>query len=178
MIVPRISQFIKYIFNKCLLHFHGEKVYYSNMSESRRRITGTEMEWSPWIRHEPDSELVPCPNSLPDQLLRTCLSDQIIRDPKSGMTTNGSRIYQDLSSFIEYATPEDTSYWSTVTNELAGQWIVLDTLERHRNFVRIIHRSRHVTNVLLYQLLVQTNTLTAFAEQVVREHVLLIDYHI
>lgn len=102
------------------------------MSEQRRRITGTEMEWSPWIRHTPGGPLEPCPNSLPDQLLRDHLSDRLIRDTRSGMTTNGSRIYQDLSSFIEYATPEDTSYWSTVANELAGERIVLDTLERGR----------------------------------------------
>ncbi len=100
------------------------------MTERKRRITGTEMEWSPWIRQTPDTPLVPCPEGLPNMLLQHHLSDKIIRDPRSGMSTNGARIYQDLGRFVEYATPEDTSYWSTVANEIAGERVVLDMLER------------------------------------------------
>jgi proteasome accessory factor A len=102
------------------------------MSERRARITGTEMEWAVWIRQHPEDEFAPCPPGLPNMLLLRSLTDRILRDRVSGMTTNGSRIYEDLSRFIEYATPEDTSYWSTVTNELAGEQIVIDTLERAR----------------------------------------------
>jgi proteasome accessory factor A len=107
------------------------------MSEHRARITGSEMEWAVWIRQHPEGEFVPCPPGLPNALLLRSLTDRVLRDRVSGMTTNGSRMYEDLSCFIEYATPEDTSYWSTVTNELAGEQIVIDMLERARQQGRI-----------------------------------------
>ena len=46
--------------------------------------------------------------------------------------SNGSRIYADVGSHIEYCTPEDVSIEGTVANEIAGEKIVLDGLKSAR----------------------------------------------
>jgi len=47
-----------------------------------------------------------------------------------GFYSNGSRIYEDVGSHIEYCTPEDDSIEGTVANEIAGERIILDGLKR------------------------------------------------
>ncbi len=43
--------------------------------------------------------------------------------------SNGSRMYIDSGDQLEYCTPEETSFWGTVKNELAGEAICRDTYD-------------------------------------------------
>lgn len=104
------------------------------MKALEQRITGTEMEYSVWIRRSEDDKLATIEDDrIIDTILNTHLPNDIKRIPNNGMTSNGSRIYRDLSRFIEYATPEDTSFKSTVANEIAGERVVLGALDNAVN---------------------------------------------
>ncbi|RYX78974.1 hypothetical protein EON76_04665 [bacterium] len=100
------------------------------MESLEQRVTGTEMEYSIWARRSPDARLEPLANNSSLQtILKTCLPNEIKTAGESGMTSNGSRIYVDLGRFIEYATPEDISFEGTVANEIAGERIVVSTMD-------------------------------------------------
>lgn len=100
------------------------------MESLEQRVTGTEMEYSIWARQSPDARLEPlADNTSLRAILKKCLPDEIKTAGDSGMASNGSRIYVDLGRFIEYATPEDTSFEGTVANEIAGERIVVGTMD-------------------------------------------------
>ena len=100
------------------------------MKALEQRITGTEMEYPVMAQRTEDGTLQKVEyRHVYEKLLREHLPDELVRYPESGMMSNGSRLYVDLESFLEYATPEDTSFKGTVANEIAGERIVLSILD-------------------------------------------------
>ena len=95
------------------------------MNQELSRISGTEMEWgimaksnpqdSTWGTFDPRKDHL---NFLPSGLYGI-----------ASYLSNGGRYYIDHGQHIEYCTPEDSSYRKTVTNELAGERILLHTLD-------------------------------------------------
>ncbi len=95
------------------------------MNQELPRITGTEMEWgivtktspqdSSWEMFDPRKEIL---DKLPDDLYGLF-----------SFLSNGARYYIDYGAHMEYCTPEDSSYRSTVINEIAGERILLHTLD-------------------------------------------------
>lgn len=107
------------------------------MSEVLPRITGTEMEWPIFIKlpHDPDYRRFD--GKRAEAVIKKYCPPGIAR--VSSMLSNGARYYLDPGGyFLEYATPEDTSFWGTVTNEIAGERLVYSSLARaQRN--RLFH---------------------------------------
>lgn len=100
------------------------------MKALEQRITGTEMEYPVMIQQTPEDTIGKVDEAhVLNRLIADHLPDDLIRYHHSGMTSNGSRLYVDLTSFMEYATPEDTSFKGTVANEIAGERIVLSILD-------------------------------------------------
>ena len=98
------------------------------MTEIRPRIVGTEMEW-PAIERKvgsPEQQF-----SGTSELTNTYLHPDLTAVGWGNMLSNGGRYYLDVGSHLEYATPEDTSFISAVTGELAGERIVMDGLMRY-----------------------------------------------
>jgi hypothetical protein len=93
------------------------------------RITGTEMEWAIWKNEgAADSNLlVPLGNM--GNLVTRHLPENVWSTGVIGFLSNGARYYRDFGEHVEYATPEDTSFWGTVTNEIAGEQIVRASLQ-------------------------------------------------
>lgn len=103
------------------------------MRKLEQRVTGTEMEWSVLVAGSENEPLAPVSEHLNRLVLRDYLPEGLSTVPSQGMATNGSRIYIDLKTFFEYATPEDTSFSSTVANEIAGERIVQSVFENAKS---------------------------------------------
>ena len=101
------------------------------MSRIEQRITGIENEWSIVYPDADARTLVPLATETIDDMIEACLPPYLIKaNSGGGMLSNGGRIYKDMSYFIEYATPEDTSFDGTIANELASERIILDMMAR------------------------------------------------
>lgn len=95
------------------------------MSQELSRITGTEMEWgivSKTNAQDSSWEIFDPLNYHLDYLPRGLYN-------LKSFLSNGGRYYIDYGEHIEYCTPEDSSYWNTVINEIAGERILLYTLD-------------------------------------------------
>lgn len=100
------------------------------MSETRPRITGTEMEWPVMVKNHREKFFSQATRSQIDAVYDR-LDPGIKR--VNTMLTNGARLYTDVGEHPEYATPEDTSLWGTVANEIAGENIFYDALSAARD---------------------------------------------
>ncbi|HCH34263.1 MAG: hypothetical protein UY35_C0006G0028 [Candidatus Saccharibacteria bacterium GW2011_GWC2_48_9] len=99
------------------------------MPEIQPRVVASEMEWqiTATLKDSPPSQLQL--ESAP-QFFDNSLHPDIVRSGE--MLSNGARYYQDVGSHLEYATPEDTRFEEgVVTNELASELFVIDSLARH-----------------------------------------------
>jgi proteasome accessory factor A len=94
------------------------------MSELPKRITGLEMEWSVFNHDAPADDIT----SIVTKRVMRYHADPAIRSStmngSNGFLGNGSRLYVDVGSHPEYATPEDTSFLGTAANEIAGERIL------------------------------------------------------
>lgn len=102
------------------------------------RITGTELETCILLRDAKfthghiDNETARriLDGGLPNYLGRAPLFSTTAIPPNGYFVTNGSRIYPDVGH-IEYATPEDDSFWGTAANEIAQETVLCDTLDTY-----------------------------------------------
>lgn len=99
------------------------------------RITGTEFETCIGLVRSDGSFKFPLEREpysmleyLPDYLGRLKSSSG---SSSNHFLTNGARIYVDVGNHIEYATPEDSSLWGTVANELALETVLSDTIKAY-----------------------------------------------
>ena len=100
------------------------------MSELKPRITGTEMEWG-LLLSDDDRVFKEPTNELAEILQKDFPADiQRVKGPTGFVLGNGSRLYIDIGPHFEYATPEDTSFWGTVANEIAGEHIMTRMLTK------------------------------------------------
>lgn len=100
------------------------------MSELLPRITGTEMEWSLRVQSNPDEPFRRAEDTLALNLINRFHDERIFR--VQSWLSNGARFYKDVGDHLEYSTPEDTSFWGTVTNEIAGERLLYEALHRER----------------------------------------------
>ncbi len=98
------------------------------------RIMGTEMEWGLLVQYASQKDFVSMPDLGP-----------VIDKNRNGpgdlnrigdFLSNGSRFYPDVGH-LEYATPEDSSIEGTVANEIAGERVVLQSLEEAKDRGRV-----------------------------------------
>lgn len=90
------------------------------------RITGTETEWGLLICQGADPKAPLAAESL--RAFYDYLPDDLAR--VGNFLSNGSKLHVDVGSHLEYATPEDDSIMGTLANELAGEEIVYQLLQR------------------------------------------------
>ena len=96
------------------------------MSELRPRIVASEMEWQ--VAEKPYGEPLR-QFSEGFEVAGNYIHPGVQKG--SSMLSNGSRYYNDID-YLEYATPEDTRLIEgVVTNELAGELFVIDSLTRY-----------------------------------------------
>ena len=102
------------------------------MSQIKDRIIGTEMEYGIMVSNPRNPTLIQVANSDFSPYVAQCIKDLGIA--KSGSSHNyflgnGARLYGDVRERREYATPEDTSLFGTVANEIIGEMIVQKSAE-------------------------------------------------
>jgi proteasome accessory factor A len=116
---------------KIFLNFLFSYKLMPTMAELAPRITGTEMEWGLVLSERGNIYNNPALRYL--DILDDHLPPELAKvksGPGNGYyTANGSRIYVDVGDHIEYATPEDTSFWGTVANEIASETILTTMLD-------------------------------------------------
>ncbi len=98
------------------------------MVEIGPRIVGTEMEWPVSVRLVGSAEFRPFVgvSSMFENLppgLRSVGASQ--GNKTNTMLGNGARYYLDAGNWVEYATPENTSFAGCVEDELAGEYVVM-----------------------------------------------------
>jgi hypothetical protein len=102
----------------------------SEMPEPFQQIYGTEMEWPMSVRTtDSDRFYQLSADSIYGSLLSGYLPDGLVT--LTNFLSNGARYYKDVGGKVEYATPEDTSNMGVVISELAGEWIVAESLRRY-----------------------------------------------
>lgn len=92
------------------------------------RITGTEMEY-PVVVRDFDGEGRPISH---EEVRRSLDIRPYGLVHISDFMSNGARFYPDTGDRPEYATPEDATVEGTLANEIAGEYIVAETLEMAR----------------------------------------------
>lgn len=104
------------------------------MSELPGRITGTEMEWGVVV---PGAENKTRGRQLLESEILPFVREYLYDVPYIGDTSNasvflgnGSRLYPDVGNHREYATQEDDSYLGTTANEIVGENIMYDIMQR------------------------------------------------
>lgn len=97
------------------------------MSEIRRRVTGTEMEWAIGLRRLGDTGYEQAGTEEIDQMVKI-LQKEV--GSIGQMLQNGGKCYRD-ENCLEYATGEDDSFMGTVANEIAGEQLVDESLEHY-----------------------------------------------
>lgn len=113
------------------------------MSELEPRIVGT--EWETAITLKRDNGLyLPAEGMELSAIIKSNLPNYVSRGEHvfaemNEFLSNGARLYNDMNSHIEYATPEDDSFWGVVANEIAGEQIVHDMVSgyAHQNNINL-----------------------------------------
>ncbi len=95
------------------------------MNEARSRITGSEMEWSAYVRKKNEKYFRPIWWTEATTVFQQYKPETIKTIGR--MATNGGCMYVDVGDHPEYATPEDDSIMGTVANEIAGERVVFDS---------------------------------------------------
>lgn len=92
------------------------------------RITGTEMEWAVVVQQGKNEDFIQ-PEAATAQRIINARHPSLYMSDAGHMLSNGGRLYVDVGSHPEYATPEDTSFMGTVANEIAGEAIMYDAMD-------------------------------------------------